>query len=352
MPRKVGAIGGISCMVYQVVLVPTEVSLAGPFAAGGYPVVRNLATGALAGEVSVRVDGVDRVGRVVIDEWRITVDVLENLLFISATTPPDVDAALQVDRLYRLAGIFAQAYQLECFDRELDQQIDPGVANPDQRAAAITEFAAQVERSKSPDIDIMPNRDTTHVPWPVLWGEYIPMDLAGGPAYASDLTRAEAKSRFEAITQNAAERQQMLVTLCARHGVNLTPTREGLEALGKWLVNSVESGTEYRTQLRHPWRLVLLDAAIYTAEVLLQRLPYLHWKLITTGGKSYIDYQEVVIAGFKRYNFTKTVNVISLVLSAGVCATLDFPVNDTRNRLHGQSDLVGLAFIEDVEPAT
>lgn len=257
----------------------------------------------------------DRAGRYRIEPWDITLDV-DWQVHLSIPTRPDVDATLAVDRLYLLARDL-DSLGLHGTDRELAAPISD-ITNLD---APAREFAAQIEKSKSPVPDALAPVDTDRVPWPTNWNGYTPFQRIGGRVAGSELSADDALARFEQVTSSIAGRITELGKLTRANGFELGTDPGHIEQLKDWLIHSIEDAGH--RELRPYWQSVLYDVAIFAGESLIQRIPYLKWTVPTKGTRrSTPHFRETVVGGFQNTLFT-TEDVFSEVLGMGAVVYTD-----------------------------
>ncbi|SHZ62562.1 Uncharacterised protein [Mycobacteroides abscessus subsp. bolletii] len=260
----------------------------------------------------------ERAGRYRIEPWDITLDV-DWQVHLSIPTRPDVDATLAVDRLYLLARDL-DSLGLRGIDRELGTPIS-GITNLD---APAREFAAQIERSKSPVPDALAPIDTDRVPWPTNWNGYTPFERIGGRIPSEDLSKDDARARFEQVTSSVDERITELGKLVLANGFELGTSPEQVEELTNWLIHSIEDAGH--NQLRPHWQSVLYDMAIFVGESLIQRIPYLTWTFVAKGTRRSVEsYQGTVIGGFTK-TLSPTFDVFRVVTTLIGATELDTPL--------------------------
>lgn len=248
----------------------------------------------------------DRAGRYRIAPWDITIDV-DWQVHLSIPTRPDADPAIAVERLYLVARDL-DSLGLRGIDRELGTPISD-ITTLD---APAREFAAQVERSKSPVPDALAPVDTDRVPWPTNWSGYTPFQRTGGRMAGSELSVDDARARFEQVTSSVDERITELGKLVRANGFELGTSPEHIEHLKDWLVRSIEDAGH--RELRPYWQSVLYDVAIFAGESLIQRIPYLKWTVPTKGTRRATPhFRETVVGGFRNTLFS-TVDVFGEVL--------------------------------------
>lgn len=235
----------------------------------------------------------DRAGRYRIEPWDITVDV-DWQVHLSIPTRPDADPALAVERLYLLARDL-DSLGLRGVDREL------GTSTSDITSldAPAREFAAQIERSKSQVPDVLGPVNTDRVPWPTNWNGYRPFERVGGRIPSEDLSKEDARARFEQITSSINDRVTELGKLIRANGFELGASPERQAQLMDWLLSSIEDAGH--GDLRPHWQSVLYDVAIFVGESLIQRIPYLTWTFVTKGSRRTVEsYQGTVVGGFTK----------------------------------------------------
>ncbi|MFD6196411.1 hypothetical protein ACFWE3_06860 [Mycobacteriaceae bacterium NPDC060252] len=235
----------------------------------------------------------ERAGRYRVEPWGITVDV-DWQVHLSIPTRPDADPALAVERLYLLARDLG-SLGLRGVDRELGTPVSD-ITGLD---APAREFAAQIERSKSPVPDALAPVDTDRVPWPTNWNGYMPFERIGGRIPSADLSKVDAQARFEQVTSSLAERITELGKLTHANGLELGASPERHAQLMDWLLSSIEDAGH--GDLRSYWQSVLYDVAIFVGESLIQRIPYLTWTFAAKGSRRTVEsYQGTVIGGFTK----------------------------------------------------
>ncbi|SEB18039.1 MULTISPECIES: hypothetical protein [unclassified Mycobacterium] len=244
----------------------------------------------------------DRPGRYRIEPWDITVD-MDWQVHLSIPTRPDADPASAVQRLYLLARDL-DSLGLRGVDRELGTPIS-SITDLDIPTA---EFAAQIEKAKSPVPDAVPPVNTDRVPWPTNWDSYTPFERIGGKTPGSELSEAEALARFEQITSSIDQRITELGKLTRAHGFNLSTQPEDVKQLTDWLIASIED--DGYGQLRPYWDSVLYDVAMFVGDAAIKRIPYLYWTIPTKGTRrSTPHFRETVIGGFKNTPSSTTEDV-------------------------------------------
>ncbi len=117
-------------------------------------------------------------------------------------------------------------------------------------------------------------------------------------------------------------RKQAIRDLLAQNGVHFEETREGLEAVGRWLAGNVEPRPGGRGDMSDIWYGVAQDLGLLIGDMLINCAPddSLRWELFTNG-KGDMAYQRPVIMGFReaansRYN----VDPILMVANLGIRA--------------------------------
>ncbi|CPW99320.1 Uncharacterised protein [Mycobacteroides abscessus] len=259
----------------------------------------------------------ERKGRYRVDgatePWDIVVDV-NGQVHLSAPTRPDADPAVQVARLYELAGSL-RPIGLAGVDRELQLPIEAVTALD----VPAKQFAEEMEQSKSISPDLQPPADTDRVPWPVNWSEYEPFARVGGFAWGVDLSREDAVARYNQVVECAPERIEALRGLARAHGLDFGPAPEQLDKLNEWFINSVEDAPGAYT-LRPECHSVLYDITIFIGQTLVERNPALRWSVTTKGSRRTVPhFQETVVSGFKDAPYG--LDVFEHVLRVGAAAT-------------------------------
>ncbi|MHA7666951.1 hypothetical protein [Mycolicibacterium sp. HS_4_1] len=244
----------------------------------------------------------DRAGRYRVEPWDITVD-MDWQVHLSIPTRPDADPAAAVHRLYLLARDL-DSLGLRGVDRELGTPVS-SITDLDIPAA---EFAAQIEKAKSPVPDAMPPANTDRVPWPTNWDSYTPFERIGGHLPGRDIPKPEALARFEQITSSIEARIAELGKLTRAHGFELGTGPDRVDQLTAWLIASLED--DGYGKLRPYWDSVLDDVAMFVGDALIKRIPYLSWTIPTKGTRrSTPHFYDTVVGGFKNLSFTTTEDV-------------------------------------------
>ncbi len=267
----------------------------------------------------------ERVGRYRIEPWDITLDV-DWQVHLSIPTRPEADPDVAIERLYLLARDL-DSLGMHGFDRELGTPVSD-TAGLD---APTREFATQIEKSKSPVPDVLGPVDTDRVPWPVNWDGYIPFGRIGGLIPSEDLSKEDAKARFEQVASSIDERINELGKLTRTHGFELVNSPAHIEQLTNWVIGSIEDAGH--GELRAYWQSVLYDVAIFVGKSLIQRIPYLKWTFVAKGSRRTVEnYQGTVIGGFTK-TLSPTFDVFTAVAFIGGATELDITPGTGNARL-------------------
>lgn len=155
----------------------------------------------------------------------------------------------------------------------------------------------------------------------VEWGDYeATQPVVDRPLH--EVSRAEAEAAFEHLMEIKEARKQTIRDLLLRNGVHFEETEEGLEAVGRWLTDNVESRPGGRGDMSDIWYVVAQDLGLLIGDMLIDRAPddSLRWALFTNG-KSDLAYQRPVIMGFRQAaNALFNVDPILMVTNLGIRA--------------------------------
>lgn len=121
----------------------------------------------------------------------------------------------------------------------------------------------------------------------------------------ADVSRAEARAHHHRLLAMTGHRISELRKLADSAGIELDGSEGSLQAFNDWFAANVEPDPERPDQARGRWLSVAQDLALYLGDLMMERHPHLHWKLLE-GGKRNISYQRTVLVGYRkahpRYN--------------------------------------------------
>jgi hypothetical protein len=162
----------------------------------------------------------------------------------------------------------------------------------------------------------------------VEWSGYAPyVPPHWGPV--RDMTRAQARECYEHLMAARAARRRQLEDLLSANDVHLSPSDEGLIALGGWYRAEVEPSPSAPRRLADLWYAVTNDVALFLGDVTIERAPMLHWAFFTWGKRD-VAYQRHVVMGFPgderlrlNWDFDRRVAAYGVCAATGALPTED-----------------------------
>ena len=156
----------------------------------------------------------------------------------------------------------------------------------------------------------------------VNWDGYEPYELAYPERAYPELTRKQAKERFDKIMADRAVRIAALERLLHTNGTTLQRDDASIQAAHDWMSANIERDPNNGRAIASMWRAFCFDLALFLGEVMIERNPTLKWDMSTTGGKKAEGYQKHVIAGFTKAHPDYYVNFDRRVETAAIRALL------------------------------
>jgi hypothetical protein len=130
----------------------------------------------------------------------------------------------------------------------------------------------------------------------VEWGLYRQFEPgAYGPL--QQLPRREARAVHTRLMDQKNARIEELRALLRRNGLELGTSDPAIQDLNDWFQQEVEGEPADPGAMKHPWYGVATDIGLHLGDIMIARVPDLHWEFFT-GGKKDISYQRTVIMGF------------------------------------------------------
>ena len=130
----------------------------------------------------------------------------------------------------------------------------------------------------------------------VDFGGYVPYQPTLAVPW-HDMERRVARAEYKDVMARRHERIEQLEGLVGRHGLVLGSTDEALNELNDWYVDSVTRSDTEPERLSNVWYGVSFDIGLFLGEVMIERVPGLHWEFYVWGKRS-LPYQRHVIMGF------------------------------------------------------
>lgn len=133
----------------------------------------------------------------------------------------------------------------------------------------------------------------------VDWGRYelyVPSHY--GPS--SDLTRADARARYDEVMSSKPHRLDELTRLVAQDSLALEHSDASISRLDDWFVENALEDPDSPGRLTAVSYTLAHDIALFLGDVMITRAPRLHWEFYTAGKRS-VEYQQHVVAGFPTY---------------------------------------------------
>lgn len=132
----------------------------------------------------------------------------------------------------------------------------------------------------------------------INWGDYEPFD-PGVDRPLHELPRREAKAAFEHLMAAKEARTGALRALVADNGFELDGSDAGVQQLNDWFRAHVEPNPTDPARLRSMWYSVVNDLALYLGDIIIERVPNIHWTFFDKGSKD-VAFQRHVLMGFTR----------------------------------------------------